>query len=82
MSEDFSDEFKKGCIFVLMGKVCLVYMFLVVFGIDGYYLDQQVKSIVEEGIREGVFFGVQVLVVKDGVVVYYKVFGYYIYDSS
>lgn len=82
MSEDFSDEFKKGRTFVSTGKARLAYMPPAVLGIDGYYLDQQVKSIVEEGIRAGAFPGAQVLVAKDGAVVYHKAFGYHTYDSS
>ena len=82
MSEDFSDEFKKGRTFVSTGKARLAYMPPAVLGIDGYYLDQQVKSIVEEGIREGAFPGAQVLVAKDGAVVYHKAFGHHTYDSS
>lgn len=82
MEEDFNEEFKKGRTFVSEGKARLAYIPPAVLGVDGFFLDQQVKSIVEEGIQEGAFPGAQVLVAKDGAIVYHKAFGHHTYDST
>lgn len=82
MTEDFNEEYKKGRTFISAGKIRLAYMPPAVAGVDGFYLDQQVSSIVEEGIRGGAFPGAQVLVAKDGAVVYHKAFGNHTYDST
>ncbi|MCB0587575.1 MAG: serine hydrolase, partial [Phaeodactylibacter sp.] len=50
-------------------------------GMDAQLLEDSIKAIVEEGIRKGAFPGAQVLVAKDGNVVYHKAFGYHTYDS-
>lgn len=82
MTEDFNEAFKKGRTFVSAGKTRLAYVPPAVAGVDGFYLEQQVRNIVEEGIRGGAFPGAQVLVAKDGAVVYHEAFGYHTYDSS
>lgn len=48
---------------------------------NGQLLEDSIRAIVEEGIRAGAFPGAQVLVAKDGNVVYHKAFGYHTYDS-
>ena len=50
-------------------------------GLDGELLRDSIQAIVEEGIRAGAFPGAQVLVAKDGKVVYHRAFGYHTYDS-
>ena len=50
-------------------------------GMDAQLLEDSIRAIVEEGIRAGAFPGAQVLVAKDGNVVYHKAFGYHTYDS-
>lgn len=42
---------------------------------------KQVDSVVTEGIRQGAYPGCQVVVVKDGIMIYNKAFGYHTYDS-
>lgn len=51
-------------------------------GIDGALLRDSIKAIVEEGIRYRAFPGGQVLVAKDGKVVYHQAFGYHTYDNE
>ena len=82
METDFNEEFKKGRTFVSEGKMRLAYLPPAVAGVDGFYLEENVKRIVEEGIEAGAFPGAQVLVAKDGAVVYHKAFGYHTYDST
>lgn len=52
-----------------------------VVGLDAPLLEDSIAAIVEEGIRAQAFPGAQVLVAKDGQVVYYKTFGFQTYDS-
>ncbi|MEZ5039917.1 MAG: serine hydrolase [Saprospiraceae bacterium] len=82
LTEDFNDEFKKGRTFISVGKIRLAYMPPAVTGMDGFYLADSIKAIVEEGIRAGAFPGAQVLVAKGGAVVYHEAFGYHTYDST
>ncbi len=49
-------------------------------GINGSYLNK-IDSIAKNGISVGAFPGCQVLVAKDGKVIYNKSFGYHTYDS-
>lgn len=51
-------------------------------GMDGQLLQDSIRTIVEEGIREGAYPGAQVLVAKDGQVVYHETFGHHTYDSD
>ncbi|MCB0616810.1 MAG: beta-lactamase family protein, partial [Phaeodactylibacter sp.] len=50
-------------------------------GMNAQLLEDSIQAIVEEGIRAGAFPGAQVLVAKDGNVVYHRAFGYHTYDS-
>ncbi|MCB0550318.1 MAG: serine hydrolase [Phaeodactylibacter sp.] len=50
-------------------------------GMKARVLEDSIKAIVEEGIRAGAFPGAQVLVAKNGNVVYHQAFGYHTYDS-
>ena len=51
-------------------------------GINSSLLRDSIKAIVEEGIRYRAFPGGQVLVAKDGKVVYHQAFGYHTYDNE
>jgi len=82
MEADFNEEFKKGRTFVSQGKMRLAYVPPAVAGVDGFYLEENVNKIVQEGIEAGAFPGAQVLVAKDGAVVYHQAFGYHTYDST
>ena len=49
--------------------------------INGTLLKDSIAAIVNEGIQAGAFPGAQVLVAKDGKVIYHQTFGYHTYDS-
>lgn len=50
-------------------------------GMDGQLLQDSIRAILEEAIRQRAFPGAQVLVAKDGHVVFHETFGYHTYDS-
>ncbi len=50
-------------------------------GLDGQLMADSIRAIVEEGIRQWAFPGAQVLVAKDGMVVFHETYGYHTYDS-
>lgn len=50
-------------------------------GLNGQLLADSIRAIVEEGIRAQAFPGAQVLVAKDGMVVFHETYGYHTYDS-
>jgi CubicO group peptidase (beta-lactamase class C family) len=50
-------------------------------GLDGGLLKDSIAAIVEQGIRQRAFPGAQVLVAKDGKIVYHEAFGHHTYDS-
>lgn len=50
-------------------------------GMDGQLLRDSISAIIGEAIRKRAFPGAQVLVAKDGHVVYHEAFGYHTYDS-
>jgi len=62
-------------------KVRLAYNLPEELGIPSYKLDR-IKDIVEEGISDHAFPGCQVLVAKDGVVIYNKSFGTFEYNKQ
>lgn len=49
---------------------------------DRALLEDSIKAIVTEGIAAGAFPGAQVLVAKDGHVVYHQAFGYHTFDNN
>ncbi len=50
-------------------------------GMDSGLLRDSLRSIVEEGIREGAFPGAQIVVAKNGVVVFREAFGHHTFDG-
>lgn len=50
-------------------------------GLDAQLLGDSIRTIVEEGIRAQAFPGAQVLVAKDGMVVFHETYGFHTYDS-
>lgn len=50
-------------------------------GLDGQLMADSIRAIVEEGIRAQAFPGAQVLVAKDGMVVFHETYGFQTYDS-
>ena len=50
-------------------------------GIDSIYIHKKVDSIMTLGIREEAFPGAQLLVAKQGKIIFHKAYGYHTYDS-
>jgi CubicO group peptidase (beta-lactamase class C family) len=50
-------------------------------GLDAQLMADSIRAIVEEGIRAQAFPGAQVLVAKDGKVVFHETYGFHTYDS-
>ena len=50
-------------------------------GLDSSLLKDSIAAIVDQGIRQRAFPGAQVLVAKNGKIVYHEAFGYHTYDS-
>ncbi|MEN0002922.1 MAG: serine hydrolase [Bacteroidota bacterium] len=53
-----------------------------VVGMDGQLLQDSIRAIVEEGLAAGAFPGAQVLVAKDGHIIYHQAFGYHTYEEK
>lgn len=74
-----------GLFFIGLGVMIILYIFFY-FVFEEYGMKLEVfcciDMIVLEGIKEGVYFGCQVLVMKDGKVLYDWCFGYYIDINS
>ncbi len=51
------------------------------FGMDSTFLNQKADSIITFGINEKAFPGAQLLVAKEGSVIFHKAYGYHTYDS-
>jgi beta-N-acetylhexosaminidase len=51
-------------------------------GISGEILVQKIDSIAQEGLKEKAYPGIQVLVAKEGKVIFHKCYGYYTYDNT
>lgn len=51
-------------------------------GISGEILFQKIDSIAEEGLMEKAYPGIQVLVAKDGKVIFHKCYGYLTYENN
>ncbi len=50
-------------------------------GLDGVFLEKKIDSIARSGIRAGAFPGCQVLIARDGSVVFHKTYGYHTYEK-
>lgn len=72
--------FPQGTGFQTEGGKRLAFTLPEVVGMDRLLLEDSIRSIVEEGLREGAFPGAQVLVAKDGQVVYHETFGHHTYE--
>ncbi len=51
-------------------------------GLEGQILEDSIQTVIEEGIAAKAFPGAQVLVAKDGYVIYHEAFGYHTYDKK
>ena len=50
-------------------------------GLDSIYIQVKVDSIIQTGIKEHAFPGAQVLVAKQGKIIFHQAYGYHTYDS-
>ncbi len=50
-------------------------------GLDSTYINTNVKKIITNGIKNNAFPGAQVLVAKNGKIIFHKAYGYHTYDS-
>ncbi len=81
LSENVGDLFQKSDGFTLPGNIRLGYAPPETVGLNARLLADSIAAIVQEGIRAHAFPGAQVLVAKDGKVVFHQVWGYHTYDS-
>lgn len=81
LREDLSSDFRAGAGIFTPGGWRLRYSPPELVGMDRRYLEDSIKAIVEEGIAKGAYPGAQVVVAKEGHVVYQQAFGYHTYDS-
>lgn len=82
LSLDLSAEFPAGSGLAIPYLDRLGYAPPALAGMDSTLLADSIRAIVEEGIAAGAFPGAQVLVAKDGKVVYHEAFGYHTYDRN
>lgn len=81
LSADLGNFFKKGEGLKTPEKFRLGYAPPETVGLNGQLLEDSIRAIVEEGIRAHAYPGAQVLVAKDGKVVFHKAYGFHTYDS-
>lgn len=81
LQTDAGRFFKKGEGLKTPDPVRLGYAPPPTVGLNGQLLEDSIRSIVEEGIRAHAYPGAQVLVAKDGKVVFHKAYGFHTYDS-
>lgn len=74
------DLFKLGDGVIIIFKVFCIYRFED-YGMD-FKILEKIDRIVMEGIKVKVYFGCQILILKDGKLVYDKFFGIFIYESD
>ncbi len=81
LKRNISDEFKKGHGLELEDDFRLSYSIPEQMSINAALLEDSIEAIVEQGLREKAYPGAQVLVAKDGHVIYHKAFGFHTYDN-
>ncbi len=81
LRQNLGQDFRAGTGIFTPGGSRLRYSPPELVGVDRQYLEDSIKAIVEEGIVKGAYPGAQVVVAKDGHVIYQQAFGYHTYDS-
>ena len=81
LTRSLGPDFPAGAGLATPGGLRLRYSPPAVAGMNGTLLRDSIRAIVEEGIRAGAYPGAQVLVAKDGHVVFREAFGHHTYDS-
>lgn len=82
LSEDISRFFLRGNGLRLNGGQRLRYTTPEAVGWDGENLNQRIDSIIESGLEAGAFPGCQVLIAKEGQVVFHNSYGYHTYEQK
>lgn len=80
LEKDLSADFPRGHGLQSAGGLRLRYSPPAVAGMDEQVLRDSIAAIVQQGIEAGAFPGAQVLVAKNGHVVYHEAFGFHTYD--
>jgi CubicO group peptidase (beta-lactamase class C family) len=81
LERDLGASFKTGAGIAGPGGIRLRYSPPEVVNMNRALMEDSIRTIVEEGIQKKAFPGAQVLVAKDGHVVYHEAFGFHTYDS-
>lgn len=81
LRESLNEHFRAGTGLFTQGDLRLRYSPPEIVGMNRQMLEDSIRAIVEEGIAKGAYPGAQVVVAKDGHVVYQENFGYHTYDS-
>lgn len=74
--------YKKNDGIITKGQLRLGYSFPELAGVNSEFLAQQIETIVQEGLDSMAFPGAQVLIAKNGQVVYQEDFGFHTYDQQ
>ncbi len=82
LEKDLSSAFKIGAGLNSEGGLRLRYSPPTLVGFDEKKLRAGIQAIVQEGLTAQAYPGAQVLVAKDGHVVYHETFGYHTYDAQ
>ncbi len=82
LAKDLSQEFKTGAGLTSEGGIRLGYAPPALVGFDAEELRSGIRRIVQLGLDSIAYPGAQVLVAKDGKVVYHETFGYHTYDKE
>lgn len=51
-------------------------------GISSFYLEHQIDSLAESGLKKKAYPGCQILIAKEGKVIFHKCYGYHTYDNQ
>lgn len=81
LREDFNNTFKAGS-GLKTEQTRLGYAPPALLGFDAEQLQEGIRTVVQQGLDSMAYPGAQVLVAKDGKVVYHQTFGYHTYDKK
>lgn len=79
--KDLSSDFRAGAGQDVAGGLRLGYASPQLVGFQAEKLHEGIRTIVEEGLAAGAYPGAQVLVAKDGQIVYHQTFGHHTYEQ-
>ncbi|MDX1940735.1 MAG: serine hydrolase [Saprospiraceae bacterium] len=82
LQKDLNADFKIGTGLTSEGNIRLGYAPPALVGFDAEKLYNGIQSLVQQGLDSMAYPGAQVLVAKDGKVVYHETFGYHTYDKE